>query len=50
MEETHVILNPQMKLFLELGVDSYCGNLPTKYKVAIIILDEYKQGEFCDIV
>ena len=39
-----------MKLLLKLGVDDCCGNLSTKYEVAIIILDEYKQGEFRDIV
>lgn len=43
-EEIHVILNPQMKLLLELGADCRCRNLPTTDEVAIIIPDEYKQG------
>ena len=39
-----------MQLFLELGADQYCSNLPTIDKVAIIIPDEYKQSGFCNII
>ena len=49
-EEVRVILNPQMKLLLELGADWRRSNLPTIEEVAIIILDEYDQGGFCDII
>ena len=33
-----------------MGADWYCSNLPTVDEVAIIILDEYNQGRFCDII
>lgn len=44
------MLNPQMKLLLELGADWCRSNLPTTDEVAIIIPNEYKQGGFRDIV
>ena len=40
-EEIRVILNPQMKLLLELGADRRRSNLPIANEVAIIIPDEY---------
>lgn len=49
-KEICVILNPQMKLLLELGADWRCSNLPTADEVAIIIPEEYNQGRFHDIV
>lgn len=49
-EEICVILNPQMKLLLELGADRHHSNLPTIDEVAIVIPDEYNQGELRDIV
>lgn len=50
MEEIRVILNPQMKLLLELGADSRRSNLPTTDEVAMVIPDKYQQGGFRDIV
>ena len=49
-EEIRVLLNPQMKLLLEMGADRRRSNLPTVDEVAIIIPDEYNQGGFRDIV
>ena len=49
-EEIRVVLNPQMKLLLELGADRRRSNLPTIEEVAIIIPDEYNQAGFRDIV
>ena len=49
-EEIRVVLNPQMKLLLELGADRRQNNLPTIEEVAIIIPDEYDQAGFRDIV
>ena len=49
-KKIHIILNPQMKLLLELGVDRRCSNLLTIDEVAIILPDEYKQCRFYDIV
>ena len=48
--EIRVVLNPQMKLLLELGPDCRQSNLPTIEEVAIIIPDKYNQAGFCDIV
>lgn len=39
-----------MNLLLKLGPDWYYSNLLIINKVAIIILDEYKQDEFCNII
>lgn len=50
MEEICVILNPPMKLLLELGADRHRSNLSTIDEVAMIIPDKYQQGGFCDIV
>ena len=49
-EEICVVLNPQMKLLLKLGVDRRQSNLPTIDKIAIIIPKEYNQARFHDIV
>ena len=50
MEKIRIILNPQMKLLLELGADRRRSNLPTTDEVAMIFPDEYQQGGFRDIV
>ena len=49
-EKIRVILNPQIKLFLELGADWRSSNLPTINELAIIIPNEYKQVGFHNIV
>ena len=45
-----IILNLQMWLILEASTDCHCKNLLISNKVAIIILDEYGDASFRDIV
>lgn len=45
-----LILNPQMKLIMEVGADKRRENLPTSNQMAVIIPDEYGQSCFRDIV
>ena len=39
--EVRIILNPQLKLIMEIGADKRRENLPTSNEVVIIIPDEY---------
>jgi len=45
-----IILNPQMRLILEAGIDRRHENLSISNEVAVIILDKYGDASFHDIV
>ena len=45
-----IILNLQMRLILEADTDWHYKNLLTSNKVAVIILNEYSDASFRDIV
>lgn len=48
--EIRIILNSQIRLFLEEGADCRRNNLLIVDKAAIIILDKYDRASFRDIV
>ena len=45
-----IILNPQMRLILKAGTDCCYKNLLISNEVAVIILDEYSDASFRDII
>ena len=49
-EEMRVLLNPQLRLILEVGADKRRHNLPTSDEVAMVIPAEYGESTFRDIV
>jgi hypothetical protein len=49
-EEVWILLNPQLKLILEMGKDARRHNLPTSEEVAMIIPEEYEKSTSRDNV
>ena len=45
-----VILNLQICLIIETGIDQHWENLPTINEVAMFILDEYEKPGFLNII
>lgn len=49
-EEMRIILNPQIRLVMEMGTDRRRYNLPTGSEVAVIIADDQGKSDYRDIV